>query len=340
MRKKYSHCLATPAVRGDGCTRRLVCGVAALGLLAGPAALAQHGGKGRVAIVVPLAAGSTSDTVARLIADELGRSIGGPAVVLNKPGASGRIAAAAFKDASPDGTTLMLAPMAVTVLNPLLYRRLTYDPAVDFAPVAEVARFRIALAVAPQRPASTLAEWVAWVRRDPGRASFGTPGAGGLPHLFGLMLAQSAGLDLAHVPYTASAQEAADLAGGQIACMIDSMSTLIGWHRAGRVRIVAVSGATRAAELPAVATFAEQGFPALDASSWIGLYAPARTPPAQVTRLAQAVEQALQTETVRQAFDRLGLQPGAATPQALAAAMVRDRRRWGPVIEKAGIVLD
>lgn len=341
MRKKYSHHLSTPAARGARCTRRLLCGtVAALALLAGPGALAQDGGKGRLTLVVPLAAGSTTDTVARLIAEALGRASGLPVVVLNRPGASGRIAAAAFKDAAPDGTTLMLAPMAVTVLNPLLYRKLPYDPVADFAPVAEVARFRIALAVAPQLPAASLADFLAWARGHPGRASCGIAGAGGLPHLYGLMLAQASGVDLAYVPYSGGAQAAADLASGQLACELDAMSTLIAWHRAARLRIVAVSGTTRAAELPAVATFAEQGYPALDGLSWLGLYAPARTPQAQITRLAQAVEQALQSDAVRRAFAEMGLQHGAATPQALAAAMVRERRRWGPVIDKAGLGLE
>lgn len=341
MREKYSHRRHRHGAPRSWVARRLLRGaVAALSWLTLGGALAQDAVKGRIGIVVPLAAGSTTDQVARLLADGIGRAAAQPAVVLNKPGASGRLAAAAFKEAPPDGTALMLAPMAVTVLNPLLYRRLGYDPASDFVPIAQVARFRIALAVGPEVPAASLRDFVAWARRQPSGAHFGTPGAGGLPHLFGLMLARSSGIDLNHVPYNGGAQAAADLMGGRLACVLDAMSTLIDWHRAGRLRILAVSGSERAIELPAVPTFVEQGFPALDGQSWIGLYAPAGTPRPLVERLAQAVEDAQRSAEVRQGFARLGLQAGAPRPEALSAITVRDAKRFAPVVEASGLSLE
>ncbi|MBN8508694.1 MAG: hypothetical protein J0L57_08800, partial [Burkholderiales bacterium] len=313
---------------------------AVLALLAAGGAGAQDAVRGRVGIVVPLTPGSTSDQVARLLADGIGHAVAQPVLVLNRPGASGRLAATAFKDAPADGTALMLAPMAVTVLNPMLYRRLGYDPAADFAPIAQVARFRIALAVGPEVPAASLAEFVAWARRQPVPAPCGNPGAGGLPHLFGLLLARASGVDLTHLPYNGGVQAAADLTGGRLACTLDAMSTLIGWHRSGRLRILAVSGTERAAELPEVPTFAEQGFPALDGLSWIGLYAPAATPRPLIERLARAVDDALRSSAVRQGYAQLGLLAGAATPEGLAAITRHDAMRWAPVVAAAGLSLD
>ena len=224
----------------------------------------------------PVAAGGTSDIAARLIADGIKDAIGQPVIVENRPGATGRIAAEALKSAAPDGATLMLAPIAVTVLAPLVLEPLGYDPVKDFAPVAQVGRYEFALAVRPDHPARTVPELIAWARANPAQATFGTAGAGSVPHLLGVMLSRATGTELVHVPYRGLAQVEGELMGGQIAAAISALSDLSELHRNGRIRIIATSGAKRSSLLPSVPTFGEQGFAAIEAVGWNAVYAPAQ----------------------------------------------------------------
>ena len=204
---------------------------------------------GPIRILVGFPPGGESDLVARLLADGLRSSLGVPVLVDNRPGASGMLAAELLKNAAPDGRTLMVAPIAVTVFAPLTQARLRYDPLQDFAPVSLAANFQMALAVGPGSPAATLHEYLDWVRAIPAKAVYGVPLAGGPTHFFGVMLARAAGVDLTAVPYKGSAAFVSDLLGG-LPAGITVLSQLIQTSSAGKVRLLATSGAQRSPLAP------------------------------------------------------------------------------------------
>jgi len=293
-----------------------------------------------IRILVPVAAGGTTDLSARLLADAIRESIGQPVVVENRPGATGRIAAEALKHAAPDGTTFLMAPLVVTVLAPLVFRELNYDPAKDFAPVAQVARYSFAFAVRPDHPARTVPEFVEWAKAHPREARFGTAGAGGVPHLVGVMVGRATGVDLLHVSYSSLAQVESDLLGGQTAAAISAFADFLALEGAGRLRIIATSGTQRSPRLPGVPTFAEQGFPAVVAVGWNAVYAPAGTPKRLIDQLSVAIAGALRTPALREKLMDLGLEPSGTTPEELAAIIAADTAHWAPIVRAAGFAAD
>lgn len=293
-----------------------------------------------VRILVPVAPGGTTDLTARLLADGVRDSVGQPVVVENRPGATGRIAAEALKRAPADGTTFLLAPIVVTVLAPLVFRDLSYDPAKDFAPVAQVARYPFALAVRADHPARTVPELVAWAKANPSQASFATPGSGTLPHLFGVMVARASGADLVHVPYRSLAQIESELIGGQVAAAISGIADFLALGRAGRVRIIATSGTMRSPLLPSVPTFVELGFPSVVAIGWNAVYAPAGTPKPLIDHLSAAIAKAIRTPDIRNKLMDLGVEPTGTTPDELAAIVAADTAHWAPVVRAAGFAAD
>jgi tripartite-type tricarboxylate transporter receptor subunit TctC len=291
-------------------------------------------------MLVPVPAGGTSDLVARLIADRLREDLGRPVVVENKPGATGRVAIAAFKSAAPDGTTLLFAPIALPVIGPLVFKDPGYDPAKDWAPVGQVARYEFAFAVGADHPARTVPEFVAWAKVNLPRASVGNPGAGSLPHFLGVMIGRAAAIELVHVAYKGVAPLETELMSGQIAAGISASSDLIPLHRAAKLRILATSGAERSPLLPAVPTFREQGYPSIEAVGWHGVYAPTGTPQALIDQLSTAIVAALQKPELREKFTALGVEPTGTSPQALAAIMAADTARWAPIIKAAGFTAE
>ena len=277
---------------------------------------------------------------AELISESVGKAMGQPVVIERKPGATGRIAAEALKNAAPDGTTLYLAPIVVPVLAPLVFRNLSYDPVKDFAPVTQVLTFRYALAVGPNHPAKTGQEFVAWAKAHPAEAAYGTAGAGSAPHFLGVMINQSTGTQLLHVPYKGGAPMLADLMGNHIASGIESLTNLIESHRAGKIRILAVSGAERSPLAPSIPTFIEQGLTATDAVGWVAVFAPARTPKPTIDRLSTAIVEAVHTPAIRDRYLSLGVEPTGTTPEELASMMAADTARWAPVIKASGFSAD
>ncbi len=320
---------------------RLACIAAfALGAAAAWGVHAQVALRGPVRIIVGFAAGGSSDIAARMLADKLKDSLGVPVIVENKVGAGGRIAAEALKNAAPDGTTLMLVPVVVPVLAPLVYKQLSYDPARDFAPVAQVATYQFAFAVGPGHPAKNVSEFVAWLKVNPTQANFGSPAPGSLPHFFGLMVGKATGVEMVHIAYKGGAPLANDLMGGQIPAGVDALSDMIELHRGGKIRIIATSGAQRSPLLPTVATFKEQGFAAIEGTGWIGVYAPAKTPAAVIDQVSTAIGAALKIPELRERFLNLGYEPTGTTPEQLAAIMAADTARWGPIIKASGFTAD
>jgi tripartite-type tricarboxylate transporter receptor subunit TctC len=299
------------------------------------AAPAQGPARQPVRFIVPIPTGGQTDVVARLLGDALRESLG-PVVVENRVGGSGRIAVDALKSAAPDGTTLLFTPIAVPVVVPLFVKAPSYDPAKDLAPVAQVAKYEFALAVAAGSPARTLAELVAWAKANPGKAAFGTPGAGSLPHFLGIRLKQAAGIELEHVAYRGAAPVEVDLMNGQIAAGVSAVWDFVPLHRAGKLRVLATTGAERSPLLPEVATFREQGYPSVAASGWHAVYAPAGTPKHVIDRHSAAIVAALRTPEVRQKLAAIGLEPTGTTPEGLAAIMAADIAYWRPIIKASG----
>ncbi|HET7526558.1 MAG TPA: tripartite tricarboxylate transporter substrate-binding protein, partial [Burkholderiaceae bacterium] len=196
-----------------------------------------------VKILVGFAAGGSADIAARLLAERMQGDLKQPVLVDNKPGAGGRIAAEALKNAPPDGGTLMLAPIVVPVLAPLVYSRLSYDPVADFAPVARVADFQFGLSVNAANPIRSVSELVTWSKFNAPLASYGTPAPGSLPHFFGVQIAKATGVDYVHVPFNGGAPAMNALIGNQVGFVIDTVVDGIEMHRAGKTRMIATSGA-------------------------------------------------------------------------------------------------
>lgn len=287
-------------------------------------------------LLVALPPGSTSDLVARLLADALRARLERPVVVENRPGASGGIAVEALKHAAPDGARLLLAPVFVPMIAPLVLKDLRYDPVKDLAPVAQVSIYEFAFAVAPQLPAGSIAEFVAWARANPGRASVGNSAPGSLPHFVAFMFGQAAAVELLHVPYKGVAQIETELMGRQIAAGVGTITDLAPLHRAGKLRVLAVTGTTRSARLPGIPTFREQGYPAVDAAGWHGIFAPGGTPQPEVDRLSAAIVAAMRAPEMREKFVALGLEPTGTTPKKLAEIIAADAAHWAPIVRKAG----
>jgi tripartite-type tricarboxylate transporter receptor subunit TctC len=281
-----------------------------------------------------------SYVVARLLGDSISEAAGQPVVVERKPGASGRIAAEALKHAAPDGTTLMFTPVGIAVLAPLVFAKPGFDTLKDFAPITQVATFRYAFVVAPTHPAHSLADYVAWAKANPAQSTYGTGGGGTIPHFFGVMIGRETGIEMLHVPYKGSSPMTADLMGGQIASGVDALANVVELHRAGRLRILAVSGAERAPGAPDLPTFREQGLPSVDAEGWIGMFAPAGTPPATIRLLQGAITKALRAPAMRERLVAMGGEATGTTPEELAAIVAADTARWRPVIKASGFSAD
>jgi tripartite-type tricarboxylate transporter receptor subunit TctC len=250
------------------------------------------------------------------------------------------LAAEALKNAAPNGRTLMISPITVTVFAPLTHTKLRYDPIKDFAPVSLAATFQIALAVGPGTPAKTLHEYIAWVRANPAKATYGTPVVGGPPHFFGVMLARATGLDLAFVPYKGGAPFVNDLVGGQVPAGITVLSELIKHHESGRVRMLASSGAQRSPVAPDVPTFKELGFAAMVGTGWQAFHTTARTPRPIIDRLSTAIASAINAPEVKERLLAIGLEPVGSTPDELASRMAEDTARWAPAVKASGFRAD
>jgi tripartite-type tricarboxylate transporter receptor subunit TctC len=293
-----------------------------------------------VRILVGFPPGGESDIVARLLADRMSAALGAPVVVENRPGAGGLLAADTLKQAAPDGRTLMIAPIAVTVFAPLTHAKLRFDPVRDFAPVSLVAHFQMALAIHAGSPASTLAEYLAWARTNPVRATYGVPIAGGPTHFFGVTLARSSGVPLAAVPYPGAAPLTNDLIGGQVPAAITALSQVLKHHRAGQLRVLATSGSRRSPLAPDLPTFTELGLPALEGGGWQAFHTVAGTPRATVERLSAAIAQAVHAPEVAPKLVALGLEAVGSTPDELAARIAEDTSRWAPVVRASGFRAD
>ena len=250
------------------------------------------------------------------------------------------LAGEALKNAAPDGKTLMISPIAVTVLAPLTHANIRYDPVKDFAPVSLAANFQTALAVGPGSPAKTPPEYIAWVRATPTKATYGVPLAGGPTHFFGVMLARATGVDLAVVPYKGSAPFVNDLVGGQVPAGITVLSQLLKLNEAGKVRVLATSGSQRSPVAPDIPTFKELGFAAIEGTGWQAFHTTAGTPRPIIDRLAAAIASAIRSPEVSERLLALGLEPVGSTPDELANRIAEDTAKWAPIVKASGFRAD
>jgi tripartite-type tricarboxylate transporter receptor subunit TctC len=277
---------------------------------------------------------------ARLLAERLKDELGRPVVVENRVGAGGRIAAEALKNAAPNGATVMLAPIVVPVLAPLVYKKLNFDAQKDLAPVAHVADFQFGVSVKAESPIRSIADLLPVVKKTPNLGTFGSPAPGSLPHFFGLLLAREAKVDMVHISYNGGAPLQTAVLGDQVPAGIDVVFEFLQNHRAGKARIIATSGRSRAKVLPDVPTFAEQGFPNIVGQGWFGLYAPPKTASAEVERVNKALNKALASPDVIEKFLSLGLETGGGSAADLVRIMEADTNRWGPIVKASGFKAD
>ena len=287
-------------------------------------------------------AGSIPDLVARAVGEQLSTPPGQRAVVDNRPGAAGQISVGALKAAPADGSTLLLAQGAIATVYPYLYAKLGYDPALDLQPVSLASEMSLGLAVGPAVPAevATLADFIAWTRRNPAAANVGSPGTGTLPHLLEAMLFHEAGVAWQHVAYSGGPPAVTDLLGGQIAALVLPEGLLRQHHAARRVRVLATSGPTRSAYLPDVPCFVEQGHPDLVVKEWFAFFAPGGTPKDTVAALSVALQEAIARPELSTVFAQAGMTAASGSPASLVARIAAEQRYWQPVLRARGISAD
>ncbi len=315
-------------------TRRLI----ALALLAGLAILAQAQDKPPLRILVGFAPGGSADVLARMVADGL-RDDFGPIVVDNKPGAGGRLALNLVKAAKPDGQTVIVLPSGPMVLFPHVYKKLDYDPVRDFTPVSQIARFQFGVVAGPATGAKTLAEMIALAKAKPGASSYGTPGAGTLPHFMGVLMEQSSGITLNHVPFQGGAPANNALLGGHIDYKFDVVSETAELHRSGKVRIIGVTGGQRDPQVPEVPTLKEAGVN-MEATAWFAMYGPAGLKGEALTRLERAMTKMVRDPAMQAKLRALGYDPIGSGSADLASAQKTDLARWEKPIKATGVQLD
>lgn len=305
----------------------------AIWLCAGP--VRAQMGEQPIRIIFPFAAGGSGDALARLIADKMHGSLNRPVIVEDRTGASGRIGVNDVKNAAPDGTTLLLTPIAPMSLYQHVYAKLDYDPIKDFAAISELGTFDFGIAVGPEVNAKSLKELVDWAKANPKEANFAVPGAGTLPHFLGVLLGREAKIDLRDVPYHGSAAGVADVIAGHIPIIVTTTSDLVQMHKAGRIRVLATSDKSRSPFLPDVPTFRESGYD-LTATGWYGIFAPAKTPPDVVARLNTVIVDAVRSADVNERLLAFGLQPTGTSAAEFAKIVQANSDLWAPAVKASG----
>src|SRR4051794_39009628 len=294
-----------------------------------------------IKLVVPYAAGGPTDVLGRLVGEFLGRDLKQPVVIENKAGAQGAIGAEAVARSEPDGYTLFVTAASIIVLNPILYKKLPYDPVRNFRMLALVTDLPVVMEVNPSVPAKTVAEFVTWAKQNPGKLNFGSAGTGGTIHLAGEMFKQIAGIDMTHVPYKGAGPALTDLLSGNIQVMFDTLSTALPPVKSGLLRPLGVSSGERSPDLPDVPTIAESGYPDYRVSVWYGIAAPAKVPDDVARKISASLDRALNDNAFRASLEKIGFPVFRPRSQADIADFIdADRARWSKVIKAQNISLD
>lgn len=311
-----------------------------LAALAAPAAAAARAAEWRpsrpITLVVPFAAGSGTDAVARVTAQLLSAELGGATITVeNRAGANGTLAATAVARAAPDGHALLVATNTTHAANPSLLRRMEYDPVADFQPVARLGNYVFWLAVGPEVPARSFAEFAALARAQPGRLSYASGNGTGI--VAGAMVARMAGLDLLHVPYRSTPPAMTDVIAGRVSAIVVDLSASLGHARDGRLRPLGVTSAARSALAPDIPSLQEQGLAGFDLLSWAALYGPARMAPEALAAIAGAMQRIGARPEYRARMAEMGFEGIVSSPEALGAFTREQIAAWGQMIRAAGI---
>jgi tripartite-type tricarboxylate transporter receptor subunit TctC len=291
-----------------------------------------------VRIIVPFAPGGVADSSARVVAEPLGVRLGQQVIVENRPGASGNIGTQQAAQAAPDGYTLLLGFDGTMVINPHVFPKIPFDTLADFAPVTKLGDATLILVAHPGTGLKSLQQLIEAAKAKP--FAYGTSGTGGTPHLAGELLRQRTGAQLEHVPYKGGGPAVIDVVGGQIPLVFTAIASAQQHVRSGRLVALGVPGAKRSAALPDVPTFQESGMAGFDVSSWTGIFAPAKTPPAIVARLQKELAFVLQTSFVKERYATLGIEPVGNSPQEFGAQVRDDLARWAGVVKSANVKIE
>lgn len=301
-------------------------------------ALAQNYPERPVRVIIPFSAGGATDVVIRIIANRLPDVLGQQVVIDNRTGAGGLIGTDIAAKATNDGYTL-LATGTPHVIVPNLYKKVPFDPLKDFAPIMQIGTQPYGLTVHPSLGVSSVKELIALAQKQPGAINYASSGNGGAQHLFSAMFVHMAKINMTHIPYKGSGPARADLLGGQVKVGCLGISSIIGHHKAGQLRIIAVTSAKRSNELPNIPSIAET-VPGYDASLWTGILAPRGAPKAAIDRIHRDVSKLLQTKEVQTAFDRVGSDVAATNPKAFEEYLRLEYKKWGGVVRAINLQIN
>ena len=305
----------------------------------GAAAQAAYPAK-PITLIVPTAPGGTTDIAARMLAEPLGKALGQTVIVDNRGGASGGIAAVAVKRAEADGYTLLMQYSGYHVITPNVVKQSAQWEAKDLQAVANVLSAPQVVVVREGLPVKTLAELIAYAKANPGKLSYASSGNGSLQHVTGVLLEQQAGITMTHIPYKGTGPALQDLLGAQVDLTFGTPPPFMAFIQSGKLRALAVTGKSRVASLPSVPTAAEAGMPKLDATSWFGVFAPARTPKPVVDKLTAEIDKLMATPAFKQKAAELGAAAEYMNPQQLTDYSKSELARWALVVKAAKIEAD
>jgi tripartite-type tricarboxylate transporter receptor subunit TctC len=305
--------------------------------LAAPALLRAQQDKPLIRILLGLPPGGGTDAIARVIADRLPAELGQPVIIESKVGVGGRLAADALMAAKPDGLTYMIAPNATPTFQTLVFgSQIKWDIWRDFAPVAGLASYPLGMAVSLDTGATDAKSFVAWVKKTPG-ATFGTPGLGGQNHFLGVQFAKAAGIELPVTPYKGTPPLITDLVGGHVPAAVTLMDEMLKYHRAGKVRVIGIFSDKRSPLMPDIPTMQEQGIPVATGDAWTAMWAPAKTPPAELERMQRALQAVLAKPDVKELLmSRLQVVPHFRNAQEMARLQRDELATWEPIIKASG----
>jgi len=309
-------------------------------LFAAAAAQAQEWPSRSVRIIVPFPPGQGADIIARLIGERISPSLGQQVIVENRPGAGSKIGTASAAKAAPDGYTLLLGGNSAMVINPFLFKDLTYDTLRDFDPIVNISALPLALCVTNSLPVRNVQELIALAKQKPGELSYGSSGNGSTHHLTQALFARAAGIDMTHIPYKGSVASFADLIAGRVHMVADTMPSAVYYSRAGKVRCIAVTSLKRSKFLPDVPTLDEQGIKGFDIVAWSGLFAPKGTPAPILDRLNAEVHRALKDPGTLKRMDDLALDPIPDTREHFTAFVRAELARWEKAVQQSGAKID
>ncbi len=327
-------------VKGKLPNRRQIIGLAAAAMSLPTLAQTSSFPQRPVRIVVPYTTGGSNDVIARLLAQQLQEAWGQPVVVENKPGAAGNIGASDIAKSAPDGHSLLLTNINIVSMNPGLIANMPFDPQKDFAPISLLGTTALALVVHPSVPANNVRELIDLARKGPGRLNYASSGNGSPQHMSAEMFKAMTKTSLTHIPYRGAAPAVNDLLAGQVQVTVGVVNQLIPHIRAGKLKALGVTTRKRLAQMPDVPTLDEAGVPGYESEIWLGLAAPAGTPPAIIEQINQAVRKAMASADVVSKLQSQGIDVMVSSPDQMRQRGLEDLKRWGDIIRTAGIKVD